>query len=186
MVLDLVRRVAPQPGEITVGGHWPVVDEPALPSGIVKAIEDDRAELSGHFQLSQDLVKSLVGVAAQVHALVSVHARAAWPVLNLGQNCAVPLNEQHVPYVADVFMSGPHVRIWPATGRIRRSTGQRRTVTAGPRSQPPGDLADSQRFIAKAALLAGLHLAIMARSAGSRGPPGQVCGRYAIRRTLRR
>lgn len=132
MVLDLVHRVASQPGEITVGSRWPVIDEPALPGGVVKAIEDERAQFSGHFQLSQDLLKSLVGVAAQVHALVSVHARAAWPLLDLSQDRPVPLNEQHLPYVADVFMSGPHVRLWPACGRIRRSAGQRRPVTAGP------------------------------------------------------
>jgi hypothetical protein len=132
MVLDLMHGVASQPGEITVGSSWPVIDEPALPGGVVKAIEDERAQSSGHLQLSQDLVNSLVDVAAKVHALVPVHARAAWPLLNLGQDRPVPLNEQHVPHVADVFMSGPHVRLWPASGRFRRSAGQRRTVTAVP------------------------------------------------------
>jgi hypothetical protein len=123
MMLDLVHRVASQPSEITVGSRWPVIYEPSLPGGVVKAIEDERAQFSGHFQLRQDLVKSLVGVAAQVHALVPVHARAAWPLLYLGQDRPVPLNKQHVPYVADVFMSGPHLRLWPTSGRIRRSAG---------------------------------------------------------------
>jgi hypothetical protein len=40
MVLDFVHRMASRPGEITVGGRWPVVNDPALPGGVVKAIED--------------------------------------------------------------------------------------------------------------------------------------------------